>query len=102
VVFVTVNTPFTRDSATARDLHFLGNDGIRLHHAMAGNYPRIPGVTLGLGLVHDLLLPVTHRLTLLVQSGLVGTSVSGYPEAEQQATCPGSDTTTRAEDEFCA
>jgi hypothetical protein len=36
---------------------------------MAGNYPRIPGITLGFGLVHYLLLPATHQLTLLVQSG---------------------------------
>ena len=35
---------------------------------MAGNYPRIPGITLGLGLVHYPLLPATHRLSLLVQS----------------------------------
>src|SRR5207245_1591049 len=28
VVFATVNTPFARDAATARDLHFLGNGGI--------------------------------------------------------------------------
>src|SRR5688572_23376714 len=36
---------------------------------MAGNYPRIPGVTLGLGLVHYPLLFVTHQFALLVQLG---------------------------------
>jgi hypothetical protein len=51
------------------DRHFLGNGGIWLHLTMAGNYPRIPGVTLGLGLVHYPLLPVTHQSALLVQSG---------------------------------
>lgn len=32
---------------------------------MAGNYPRIPGITLGLCLVHYLLMMDTHRLALL-------------------------------------
>ena len=50
-------------------LHFLGNGGIQLHLTMAGNYPRIPGITPGLGLVHYPLLPVMNRLALLVQSG---------------------------------
>lgn len=50
-------------------LHFLGNRGIRLHLAMAGNYPRIPGITPGLGLVHYPLSFATHRFALLVQSG---------------------------------
>ena len=46
--------------------------GIRLHpciYRMAGNYPRIPGVTPGLGLVHYPLLPGTHRLSLPLWSG---------------------------------
>jgi hypothetical protein len=38
-------------------LHFLGTGGIQLCHQTAGNYPRIPGVTPGLGLVHDPLRP---------------------------------------------
>lgn len=50
-------------------LHFLGNRGIQLHLAVAGNYPRIPGIALGLGLVHYPLLPVTHRFALLRKSG---------------------------------
>ena len=66
--FPIVNTPFARDSAAKPDLHFFGNRGILLHRKMAGNYPRIPGITLGLGLVHYPLLPVTHRFALLVQS----------------------------------
>ena len=33
---------------------------------MAGNYPRIPGIALGLGLVHYPLLPITRRLALLI------------------------------------
>ena len=48
-----------------QNLHFLGNRGIQLHLTVAGNYPRIPGITLGLGLVHYPLWPVTHRLALL-------------------------------------
>jgi hypothetical protein len=55
--------------SAAQDLHFLGSGGIQLHRAMAGNYPRIPGITPGLGLVHDPLLPATRRLALPVQSG---------------------------------
>ena len=43
--------------------------GIQLHLAMAGNFPRIPGITPSLGLVHDPLSLVTHRFALLVQSG---------------------------------
>jgi hypothetical protein len=34
----------------------------------AGNYPRIPGITPGLGLVHYPLSLATHRFALLVQS----------------------------------
>ena len=36
---------------------------------MAGNYPRIPGITPGLGLVHDPLLPAACPLALPVGSG---------------------------------
>ena len=64
--FPIVNTPFAHDAVAALYLHFLSNRGIQLHLAMAGNYPRIPGITLGLGLVHYPLLPVTSRLALLV------------------------------------
>ena len=49
-------------------LHFFGNRGIRLHPQMAGNYPRISGITLSLGLVHYPLLFAPHQYTLLVQS----------------------------------
>jgi hypothetical protein len=64
--FPIVNTPFAHNSAAKPDLHFIGNRGILLHREMAGNYPRIPGITLGLGLVHYPLLPVTHRFALLI------------------------------------
>ena len=63
-----VNTPFARNFVAAARLHFFSKRGILLHPRMAGNYPRIPGITLGLGLVHYLLLAATRRLSLLVQS----------------------------------
>ena len=56
MAFAIVNAPFTCIPAATLDLHFLGNGGIQLHLSMAGNYPRIPGITLGLGLVHYPLL----------------------------------------------
>jgi len=52
-------------------LHFLSNRGIRLSRTnpRAGNYPRIPGITPGLGLVHYPLSFATHRFALLEQLG---------------------------------
>lgn len=95
-----VNTPFPRDFSAPRYLHFLSNGEIQLHLAMAGNYPRISGITPSLGLVHYPLLPVTHRYTLLVQS-----SRSAPPPrrtvAERRATCPSSDGSTNGQDGFC-
>jgi hypothetical protein len=85
----------------AEDLHFLGNGGIQLHLAMAGNYPRIPGITLGLGLVHYPLLLVTHRLALLVQSGRSAPPAQ-LPTPKRQTTCPSSDGTTCDKDGFCS
>jgi hypothetical protein len=64
--FLIVNTPFARNFVAAACLHFFSTRGILLHPRMAGNYPRIPGIALGLGLVHYLLLSATHRLSLLV------------------------------------
>ena len=64
--FPIVNTPFARDVAAALHLHFLSSGGIQLHRVMAGNYPRIPDITLGLGLVHYPLWFVTHRFALLL------------------------------------
>ena len=43
--------------------------GIQLHLAMAGNFPRIPGITPGIGLVHYPLSFATHQFALLVQLG---------------------------------
>src|ERR1700682_73899 len=83
-----------------QNLHFLGNGGIWLHLAMAGNYPRIPGITLGLGLVHYPLLSVTHRLALLVQSGRLAPPFR-FPGTERRTTCPSSDGATHDEDGFC-
>src|SRR5277367_345639 len=77
-------TPFA-----AHHLHFIGNRGIQLHLAMAGNYPRIPGITLGLGLVHYPLLPVTHRFALLVQSG-GSAPPPRLPATERRTACPSS------------
>ena len=66
------------------DRHFLGNGGIRLHLAMAGNYPRIPGITLGLGLVLSFIArhtPVSPPGTV----GLVGTSaVEDHERSDEQ------------------
>ncbi len=67
---------------------------------MAGNYPRIPGITLGLGLVHDPLWPVTHRFALLVQSGELAPSPR-LPVVKRRTTCPSSDGSTRDEDGLC-
>lgn len=63
--FPIVNTPFARNFVATVRLHFFSKRGILLHPKMAGNYPRIPGITLGLGLVHYLLLPATRQLFLL-------------------------------------
>src|SRR6185312_4569197 len=101
MVLAIVNTPFARNSVATSNLHFLGNGGILLHLAMAGNYPRIPGITLGLGLVHDPLLPVTRRLALLVQSGRLAPPPR-FPGTERRATCPSSDGTTCDIDGFCS
>lgn len=68
---------------------------------MAGNYPRIPGVTLGLGLVHYPLLSVTHRSALLVQSGRLAPPPR-LPVVERRTTCPSSDGTTRNQDGSCS
>src|SRR5271169_1541179 len=92
-----VNTPFTRNSVAAHNLHFLGNGGIQLHLTMAGNYPRIPGITLGLGLVHYPLLPVTHRSALVVQSGRLAPSPR-LPAVKRRTTCPSSDGATHVKD----
>jgi len=89
-------TPFA-----AHNLHFIGNRGIQLHLVMAGNYPRIPGITLGLGLVHYPLLPVTHRLSPPCTVGQVGTSPA-VPATERRPTCPSSDGSTCDEDGFCS
>jgi hypothetical protein len=45
----------------------------------AGNYPRIPGITLGLGLVRYPLSFATHRFALLVQSGGSAPQSRGRP-----------------------
>jgi hypothetical protein len=82
-------------------LHFFGNGGIQLHLAMAGNYPRIPGITLGLGLVHYPLLSATHRLALLVQSGR-SAPPPRLPVAERRTTCPSSDGSTYGQDGPCS
>ena len=84
-----------------QNLHFIGNRGIQLHLAMAGNYPRIPGITLGLGLVHYPLLSVTHRLALLEQSGR-SAPPPRLPVTERRTTCPSSDGSTCDEDGFCS
>jgi hypothetical protein len=63
--FPIVNTPFPRNYATSFGLHFFSNRGILLHPKVAGNYPRIPGITLGLCLVHFPLLSATHQSSLL-------------------------------------
>jgi hypothetical protein len=88
-------TPFA-----TQNLHFFGNRGIQLHLKVAGNYPRIPGITLGLGLVHYPLLPVTHRFALLVQSGR-SAPPPWLPTTERRTACPSSDGSTRDEDGFC-
>jgi hypothetical protein len=49
-------------------LHFFGNGGIQLCLSAAGNSPRIPGVTPGLGLVHYPRRPRRSRLTLRLPS----------------------------------
>ena len=67
---------------------------------MAGNYPRISGITPSLGLVHYPLLPVTHRYTLLVQSSR-SAPPSRRTAAERRATCPSSDGSTNGQDGFC-
>jgi hypothetical protein len=53
--FPIVNTPFTHSFTATVVPSLQSKRGIRLHLKMAGNYPRIPGITLGLGLVHYLL-----------------------------------------------
>ena len=64
-----VSPPSTRPGrslyvAWASHLHPFGSCGIRLHLAVAGNFPRIPGVTPGVGLVHDLRLRTMRPSTL--------------------------------------
>ena len=93
--------PPGREPAVGVNLHFLGNGGIQLHLTMAGNYPRIPGITLGLGLVHYPLLSVTHRSALLVQSGRLAPPPR-LPVVERRTTCPSSDGTTRDQDGSCS
>jgi hypothetical protein len=51
-----------------KHLHFCGNGGIQLCLAAAGNSPRIPGITPGLGLVHYPRRPRRCRLTLRLAS----------------------------------
>ena len=67
---------------------------------MAGNYPRIPGIALGLGLVHYPLLLATHPLSLLVQSGRLAPP-SRQAVAERRTACPSSDGITRGQDGSC-
>ena len=89
-------TPFA-----TQNLHFLSNGGIQLHRAMAGNYPRIPGIALGLGLVDSLSLPATHQLSLL--NSRDGRNIRpGQATTERRATCPSSDGTTRDQDGSCS
>jgi hypothetical protein len=99
--FLIVNTPFPRSCAIAFHLHFFSNRGIRLHPQVAGNFPRIPGVTPGLCLVHYPLLSVTHRSALLVQSGRLAPPPR-LPVVERRTTCPSSDGTTRDQDGSCS
>ena len=99
--FLIVNTPFTRNFAAARYLHSFSKRGIQLHPRMAGNYPRIPGITLGLGLVHYLLRSTTHRLSLLVQSRRLAPSPQ-QAAAKRRTACPSSDGTTHDEDGSCS
>jgi hypothetical protein len=65
-----------------RQLHFLGSSGIQLCRPTAGNYPRIPGVTPGLRLVHDPRQPPFCRSALRVASSPLaarsGDRVCGY------------------------
>jgi hypothetical protein len=68
---------------------------------MAGNYPRIPGITLGLGLVHYPLLSILRRLVLLLQSDRLASLLSG-DQAEQWTTCPSSNDITRDRDGSCS
>jgi hypothetical protein len=97
---LTVNTPFTRSFAAPLNLHSFSKRGIQLHPRMAGNYPRIPGITLGPGLVHYLLRPATHRLSLLAQSRRLAPLLQ-QAAAKRRTACPSSDGTTHDEDGLC-
>jgi hypothetical protein len=67
----------------------------------AGNIPRIPGVTPGLGLVHYPLSPATRRFALLEQSS--GSAPRHrLPGAERRTTCPSSDGSTHGQDGSCS
>ena len=98
--FPIVNTPFARNCGVTFHLHFISTWNSAPSRRMAGNYPRIPGITLGLGLVHYPLLPVTHRLSLLVQSGR-SAPPSWQTLTERRTACPSSDGTTRGQDGPC-
>ena len=68
-----ISPPSTRPGrslyvAWASHLHPFGSCGIWLHLAVAGNFPRIPDVTPGVGLVHDLRLHIM-RPSALCTSG---------------------------------
>src|SRR4051794_13630943 len=65
---LTVNTPFAHVPISCKPLHFFGNGGIRLCLPTAGNFPRIPSVTPGLGLVHYPRRPRCCRWTLRLPS----------------------------------
>jgi hypothetical protein len=83
--------------------HVFGICGIWLpgENPWAGNYPRIPSITLGLGLVHYPLLFATHRYTLLGQSSR-SAPPSRRAAAERRTTCPSSDSSTYVRDGPCS
>ena len=60
----------------------------------AGNYPRIPGITPGLGLIHYPLSFATHRFALPVQSSGSAPRSRRNPVPERRTTCPSSDGST--------
>ena len=68
---------------------------------MAGNYPRIPDITPGLGLVHDLLLLATHRSSLRASLRRSAPPPRGSV-TKRRTTCPSSDGATRDVDGFCS